>query len=159
MKKVFEELKKRYIKNWKKKIGKVKRIRRRCLEFKMLKQYYTSNLISCSEKYIREKRPKKEKTKLSWRKWKDYMSNWKKKRKRLKQKQWPEDEMVKEARILFWLEIDYYEPIETESVSDRNFIKHPFNGDKDKTSSLCKYLEVIRSYLKNLKGSLKESDE
>lgn len=81
MKKVFEELKKRYIKNWKKKIGKVKRIRRRCLEFKMLKQYYTSNLISCSEKYIREKRPKKEKTKLSWRKWKDYMSNWKKKEK------------------------------------------------------------------------------
>ena len=41
----------------------------------------------------------------------------------------------------------------------RNFIKHPFNCDKDKTSSLYKYLEAIRPYLKNLKGSLKESDE
>ena len=53
----------------------------------------------------------------------------------------------------------YYEQVEIESGFDVNFIAYVFNGDKDKTLLLDEYLEIIKTYLKNVISSLKESGE
>ena len=45
---------------------------------------------------------------------------------------------------------DYYEPIETKSVFDGNYIEHESRGDNDDNLALEEYLNMIRPYLRDM---------
>ena len=62
---------------------------------------------------------------------------------------------------LFNLSIDedYYKPIRTNSAFNRNYIKYESKGDKDKTLSIKKYLDMIRPYLSDIINDYKVQRE
>ena len=57
---------------------------------------------------------------------------------------------------------DYYKPVKTKSAFNNNYIEYESRGDKDKNLSPKEYIDMIRSYLRDvinnhktpLKGSL-----
>ena len=59
---------------------------------------------------------------------------------------------IRAVENLFNLSIDedYYKPIRTNSPFNSNYIKYESKGDKDKTLSIKKYLDMIRPYLSDI---------
>ena len=64
-----------------------------------------------------------------------------------KMKKTIKNEIIKDARILFELEGDCYEPIKIELAFNRDFIIYELNGDKYKTPLLNECLAIIRDYI------------
>ena len=73
----------------------------------------------------------------------------KKKLKKLSKDGIIKDEIIKDDRIFFESEKDYYEPIEIESALN-NLIEYEFKDDRHKTLLLDKYLEITKPCLHNV---------
>ena len=61
-----------------------------------------------------------------------------------------ENKIIKDLRVLYELEEDYYEPQKIQSAFDDNYIEYESNGDKDKRLSIEEYLNTIRPYLSSI---------
>ena len=65
-----------------------------------------------------------------------------KKNKNIKNREW------RDIRTLYGSDKeDHYKPIRTGNVFSSKYIEHESNGDKDKSLSIEKYLDKVRSYL------------
>ena len=54
---------------------------------------------------------------------------------------------------------DYYEPIIINSAFNSNYIEYESKGDKDKTSSIKEYFNIIRPYLSDIINNHKTQGE
>ena len=54
---------------------------------------------------------------------------------------------------------DYYKPIITNSAFNSNYIEYESKGDKDKTSSIKEYFNIIRPYLSDIINNHKTQGE
>ena len=56
-------------------------------------------------------------------------------------------------------EVEYYKPVKVGNLRNNNYIEHKDNGDGSKFSSIEKYLNEIRPYLKDNINNLETSME
>ena len=54
---------------------------------------------------------------------------------------------------------DYYEPKEIKSAFDGSYMLYESGGDKDNELALCKYFDIIRPYLKDMRDDYKSKGE
>ena len=54
---------------------------------------------------------------------------------------------------------DYYKPIKTNDAFNSNYIEYESKGDKNKTLSVKEYLNMIRSYLRDIINDHKTQGE
>ena len=69
------------------------------------------------------------------------------------------DKILRDIRILYEPEKDYYEPIKTINAFNNNCIEYESNGDKDKILSVKEYLNMIKQYLRDIINDHKTQDE
>ena len=55
-------------------------------------------------------------------------------------------------------EENYYKPVRISNFWSNNYIEYEIKGDRNKTLSVEKYLNKIRSYLNDIINNLKKSD-
>ena len=54
---------------------------------------------------------------------------------------------------------NYYKPIETKGAFNNNYIEYESRGDKDKNLSLEDYLNIVRSFLRDMINNHKTHEE
>ena len=70
------------------------------------------------------------------------------------------DKILKDKRTLFESdEEDYYKPLRTGNAFNSNYIEYEGNGDKNKSLSIKKYLDQIKSFLSHVINEHKTEGE
>ena len=59
------------------------------------------------------------------------------------------DGIIRDIRILFKQEEDYFEPKRISNFCNNNYIEYESNGDKGRNLSLNEYLSQIETYLRS----------
>ena len=68
------------------------------------------------------------------------------------------DRIIRDITTFFKLEEDYYEPKRVSNFWNNNYIEYDSNGDKNRNLPLDRFLNKIKSYLKNIIINLQNSD-
>ena len=66
--------------------------------------------------------------------------------KEIRKENYNENKIIRDLRALYEAKEDYYQPKKIKGAFDDDYIKYESNGDKDKTLSIEKYLNMIRPY-------------
>ena len=70
--------------------------------------------------------------------------------KEIRKEDYDSDKIIRDVRGLCESDKDYYEPKKIKVAFNDNYVEYESNGDKDKRLSIEEYLNMIRSYLRNI---------